>query len=511
MAEGVRQIRDGNLTHRIDYDGQDEFEPVCEDFNEMAQRLRASVERTQKEEESRKELLASISHDIRSPLTSIRAYVEGLLDGVADTKEKQGTYLSTIQKKTMEIDQMVRKLFLFSKMELGEYPYAPERQNAVAEIADFVAASREEYGQRGLEITLGLMPDQAWIEADPTYFRSILTNLLDNSAKYKDKERGKVCISGQISGRELRLYVDDDGPGVPEEALPKLFDVFYRNDPSRKNPNQGSGLGLAIYSRPSSGWAGPSTEKICRAAGCGWPWGSLWHKEANEMKRILIIEDDETIAAIERDYLAVNEFEVDIAATGPEGIAKGRSGRYDLILLDLMLPGTDGFTVCRALRETLDIPILMVTARQEDIDKIKGLGMGADDYITKPFSPNVLVARIKANLAQYDRLKQTGRPDRAQIQMGNILLQEDARRVFVNGEEVELKNKEYEILLFLMSNADIVFSKETLYERIWGYDALGDNATVAVHINRLREKIEEDPARPRHIQTVWGVGYRFKP
>ena len=143
------------------------------------------------------------------------------------------------------------------------------------------------------------------------------------------------------------------------------------------------------------------------------------------MKRILIIEDDETIAAIERDYLAVNEFEVDIAATGPEGIAKGRSGRYDLILLDLMLPGTDGFTVCRALRETLDIPILMVTARQEDIDKIKGLGMGADDYITKPFSPNVLVARIKANLAQYDRLKQTGRPDRAQIQMGNILLQEE--------------------------------------------------------------------------------------
>ena len=249
LAEGVRQIRDGNLTHRIDYNGQDEFEPVCEDFNEMAQRLRASVERTQKEEESRKELLASISHDIRSPLTSIRAYVEGLLDGVADTKEKQGTYLSTIQKKTMEIDQMVRKLFLFSKMELGEYPYAPERQNAVAEIADFVAASREEYGQRGLEITLGLMPDQAWIEADPTYFRSILTNLLDNSAKYKDKERGKVCISGQISGRELRLYVDDDGPGVPEEALPKLFDVFYRNDPSRKNPNQGSGLGLAIVSK----------------------------------------------------------------------------------------------------------------------------------------------------------------------------------------------------------------------------------------------------------------------
>ena len=229
------------------------------------------------------------------------------------------------------------------------------------------------------------------------------------------------------------------------------------------------------------------------------------------MKRILIIEDDEAIAAIERDYLVLGGFEVEIAGTGGDGIAMGRSGRFDLILLDLMLPGIDGFSVCRTLRETLDIPILMVTARQEDIDKIKGLGMGADDYITKPFSPNVLVARIKANLAQYDRLKNTEKQEKAQVQMGNILLQQDSRRVFVDGTEVELKNKEYELLLFLMSNADIVFSKETLYERIWGYEAMGDNATVAVHINRLREKIEQNPSQPRYIQTVWGAGYRFRP
>ena len=192
------------------------------------------------------------------------------------------------------------------------------------------------------------------------------------------------------------------------------------------------------------------------------------------MKRILLIEDEESIAAIERDYLVRSGFAVDIAATGGEGLALGRTGKYDLILLDLMLPGLDGFSVCHALRKALDIPILMVTARQEDIDKIRGLGMGADDYITKPFSPSVLVARIKANLAQYDRLK--GGAGRAQIQMG-----------------------------------DIVFSKEALYERIWGYDALGDNATVAVHINRLREKIEKTPSEPRHIQTVWGAGYRFRP
>lgn len=246
LAEGVHQIRDNNLTHRITYTEQDEFQPVCQAFNDMAEKLRISVVQSQKEEESRKELLASISHDIRSPLTSIRAYVEGLLDGVADTPEKQTVYLSTIQKKTVEIDQMVRKLFLFSKMDMGEYPYSPETLNASKEIADFVLASSEEYQRRGLKIAVGPMPQNVFIEADPTYFRSILLNLLDNSAKYKGKETGTVAITGKISGQHFLLYIDDDGPGVPTEALPKLFDVFYRNDPSRKNPNQGSGLGLAI-------------------------------------------------------------------------------------------------------------------------------------------------------------------------------------------------------------------------------------------------------------------------
>ena len=249
LAEGVHQIRDGNLTHRIFYANRDEFQPVCEDFNEMAQRLRASVEQSQKEEESRKELLASISHDIRSPLTAIRAYVEGLLDGVADTPEKKKNYLSTIQKKTIEIDQMVSMLFLFSKMDMGEYPYNPEKLNVSKEISDFIFASSDEYLRRGLKIQLKSMPKNVIIEADPTYFRSILMNLTDNSAKYKKKDTGTVSITGELSGQFLLLYVDDDGPGVPAEALSKLFNVFYRNDPSRKNPNQGSGLGLAIVSK----------------------------------------------------------------------------------------------------------------------------------------------------------------------------------------------------------------------------------------------------------------------
>ena len=227
------------------------------------------------------------------------------------------------------------------------------------------------------------------------------------------------------------------------------------------------------------------------------------------MKKILIIEDDPQIAKIERDYLAVNDFETALAKTGDEGIQMALSAPYDLIILDLMLPGTDGFATCRKLRETLDIPIIMVTAKQEDIDMIRGLNQGADDYITKPFSPNVLIAHVKANLAQYERLKASAATKASEIRAGHIRIQTGPRRVFVRDRELELKNKEYELLLFLITNIDMVFSKETLYERIWGFNALGDNATVAVHINRLREKVEDDPAAPQYIQTIWGAGYRF--
>lgn len=227
------------------------------------------------------------------------------------------------------------------------------------------------------------------------------------------------------------------------------------------------------------------------------------------MPKILIVEDDSDIASIERDYLEIENYEVEIASDGISGLQKGLSGGFDLILLDLMLPGMDGFAVCRKLREALDIPILMVTARREDIDKIRGLGLGADDYVEKPFSPSVLVARIKAHLARYRRL--TGPAEtKSEISLGSIRVNTDTHRVYVDDREVELKNKEYELLLFLMLNVDIVFNREQLYERIWGMDAMGDNATVVVHINRLREKIEKDPANPRYIQTVWGAGYRFK-
>lgn len=228
------------------------------------------------------------------------------------------------------------------------------------------------------------------------------------------------------------------------------------------------------------------------------------------MNKILIIEDDIAIAEIERDYFEINGFEATIETDGISGLNTALKGGFQLVLLDLMLPKIDGFTVCRSLREYLDIPILMVTAKKEDIDKIRGLGLGADDYIVKPFSPGELVARVQAHIATYNRLKDGIREIQLEITVGAIRINPKSHRVFVKEKEISLKNKEYELLLFLVTNADMVFDKETLYERIWGMDAVGDNATVAVHINRLREKIEDDPSNPHYIETVWGAGYRFR-
>ena len=228
------------------------------------------------------------------------------------------------------------------------------------------------------------------------------------------------------------------------------------------------------------------------------------------MKKILIVEDDKMIAEIERDFLEINGFEAFIVGDGVEGMKHASSGEYDLILLDLMLPNIDGYEICKKVRNIIDVPIIMVTARIEDVDKIRGLGLGADDYISKPFSPTELVARVKANLAQYERLTFGKVEKDEKIQVGNVRINPKTHRVYVDGNEVEFKNKEYELLLFLATNPDVIFNKEILYERIWGMDAYGDIKTVAVHINRLREKIEKDPSNPVHIQTVWGAGYRFK-
>jgi DNA-binding response OmpR family regulator len=228
------------------------------------------------------------------------------------------------------------------------------------------------------------------------------------------------------------------------------------------------------------------------------------------VKKILIIEDDKSIAELERDYLEIEGFSVDMAYTGQEGLNKALfSEQIDLILLDLMLPGVDGYQICREIRTKKDIPILIVSAKKEDIDKIRGLGLGADDYIVKPFSPSELVARVKAHLSRYDRLigKEVGNEG---IMIRGLRIDQGSRKVFVNNLEVILTAKEFDILTFLALHPNHVFSKEQLFEKIWGIDSLGDISTVTVHIRKIREKIETDSSNPQYIETVWGAGYRFK-
>ena len=228
------------------------------------------------------------------------------------------------------------------------------------------------------------------------------------------------------------------------------------------------------------------------------------------MSRILIIEDEESIADLEKDYLELSGFEVEIEGEGTKGLERALEENFQLVILDLMLPGVDGFEICRRLRETKNTPIIMVSAKKDDIDKIRGLGLGADDYMTKPFSPSELVARVKAHLTRYERLVSSNVKENKVIDIRGIKIDKTARRVWVHGEEKNFTSREFDLLSFLAENPNHVFTKEELFRKIWDMDSVGDIATVTVHIKKIREKIEFNTAKPQYIETIWGVGYRFK-
>lgn len=228
------------------------------------------------------------------------------------------------------------------------------------------------------------------------------------------------------------------------------------------------------------------------------------------MSKILIVEDEIAIVELERDYLELSGFEVAVASDGLAGLQKALTEDYDLIILDLMLPGVDGFEICRSVREKKNTPIIMVSAKKDDIDKIRGLGLGADDYMTKPFSPSELVARVKAHLARYERLVGSAAEVNKVIEIRGLKIDTTARRVWINGEEKAFTTKEFDLLTFLASHPNHVYTKDELFSEIWDMESIGDIATVTVHIKKIREKIEMDTSNPQYIETIWGVGYRFK-
>lgn len=227
------------------------------------------------------------------------------------------------------------------------------------------------------------------------------------------------------------------------------------------------------------------------------------------MSRILIIEDEESIAELEKDYLELAGFEVFCEKDGRKGLKKALEEEYNLLILDLMLPGIGGFDICKAVREKKNIPIIMVSAKKDDIDKIRGLGLGADDYMTKPFSPSELVARVRAHLARFERLTSMNVPENDIIEIRGIKIDKTSRRVWVDGVEKPFTTKEFDLLAFLAQNPDRVFTKDELFREIWDMESYGDIATVTVHIKKIREKIEKNSAKPEYIETIWGVGYRF--
>lgn len=228
------------------------------------------------------------------------------------------------------------------------------------------------------------------------------------------------------------------------------------------------------------------------------------------MCRILIIEDEVSIAELERDYLELSGFEVELEGDGKIGLERALNEEFDLMILDLMLPSMDGFEICRKFREVKNTPVIMISAKKEDIDKIRGLGLGADDYMTKPFSPSEMVARVKAHLARYERLIGSGNPENEIVEIRGLKIDKTARRVWVNGEERSFTTKEFDLLTFLAQNPNHVYTKEELFKKIWDMESIGDIATVTVHIKKIREKIEFNTAKPQYIETIWGVGYRFK-
>ena len=307
--------------------------------------------------------------------------------------------------------------------------------------------------------------------------------------------KGIIQIRVKDVGDFVQVEIEDNGKGIAAKDLPYIFDRFYRTDVSRNSSKGGSGIGLSIVHKIMD------DHVLCFEKISGGTY---------EMSKILIIEDEEAIADLEKDYLELSGFEVEIANRGDVGLEKALNEDYDLIILDLMLPEVDGFDICRQVRQEKNIPIIMVSAKKDDIDKIRGLGLGADDYMTKPFSPSELVARVKAHMERYNRLVGSSVVKNDIIEIRGIKIDKTARRIWVNGEEKTFTTKEFDLLTFLAENPNRVFTKAELFRQIWDMESVGDIATVTVHIKKIREKIEFNTAKPQYIETIWGVGYRFK-
>ena len=466
------------------YDGQDEFTAVCAAFEHMQQHLLQEREKNAAYERARTDLVAGISHDLRTPLTSVKGYIKGLRDGVANTPAKQAQYLDIAYRKACDMDVLLQRLFYFSKLETGNLPLFPVRADLGEFVRGFVRDTAGDLEQRGGKFLVKGAPAPHLVRIDTEQMYRVLTNLTDNAVRYTGAEFLVLTLTSlNSSGAGI-------SPGVENLERAAVWGSISSN----------------TSSRPTAGPSPPETTAV---------WSSTLpcpaKRRKSPMPNILIVEDDLEIAMLEQDYLEIEGFQTQTVSDGERAVSAALTRTFDLILLDLMLPGCNGYDVCRRIRDQVDVPILMVTARTDSVDKIRGLGLGADDYIAKPFDPAELVARVKAHLNRYARL--TGgvgkKADDDALTVGDLQIFPRSWKVYKAGRELKMPNREFMLLKFLAENPNIVFSKEHLFETIWGYDYVGDSATVTVHIGRIREKIEDDPTHPKIIETVWGAGYRL--
>lgn len=519
LAQGADRIRHNDLTTEIRYVGDAEFEDVCITFNHMQEHILREQEKNRKYEKARTDMIAGISHDLRTPLTAIRGTIKGLMDGIAATPEMQEKFLQAAYRRTGDMDGLLNQLFYVSKIETGNMPLSVQKIEIGDFIRNYVKGKQELLDKEKEQMQAETGNIHLDINADPEQLQRIFDNLLENSRKYAERDVLKTELSLKRTGGGVEISFRDNGVGVPEEKLPYVFDEFYRGDESR-NKKEGNGLGLYIVKYLVEAMGGnvrgenadgfvvrmelPAAETLVDV--------QKGEKMADN-KKILIIEDDPDISMIEEAYLQASGFETKILSDGMDAAQIAEEEQFDLVLLDLMLPGKSGYQVCREIRDKVDIPILMVTARTESVDKVRGLGLGADDYISKPFDPAELVARVNANLRQYQRMVEKfsdkGPDASEEIQVQDLRILVNSWKVFKGDTEIRFPNREFELLKFLAMNPNIVFSREKLFEKIWGYDYVGDSATVMVHINRIREKIEDDPKNPKILETVWGAGYRL--
>ena len=480
LQEATKQIRDGNLDFTLDVDDEDEIGMLCQDFEEMRLRLKESQEEKLQYDKESKELISNISHDLKTPITAIKGYVEGIQDGVASSPEKLNKYIRTIYNKANDMDRLIDELTFYSKIDTNKIPYNFSKINVAEYFGDCVEEVGLDMETRGIELGyFNYVDEDVVVIADAEQMKRVINNIIGNSLKYLDKKKGILNIRIKDDGDFIQVIIEDNGKGIAAKDLPYIFDRFYRTDSSRNSSKGGSGIGLSIV------------KKIIEDHG-----GRIWATSKEGIGTEI--------------HFVLRKYQVEIENNGETGLKRGMEEDFDLLILDLMLPGVDGFEICKKIREVKNTPIIMVSAKKDDIDKIRGLGLGADDYITKPFSPSEMVARVKAHLARYERLIGSGMPENEIIEIRGLKIDKTARRVYINGEEKNFTTKEFDLLTFLAQNPNHVFTKEELFREIWDMESLGDIATVTVHIKKIREKIEFNTAKPQYIETIWGVGYRFK-